>query len=286
MRTRVAYLYILPTFMLLACFAYWPFCMAFKLALYRSDGLGHDAFVGLANFVELFQDPLFYKAFGVIGLFFLGVPLQVIGPFVGAKLIHSLRSSRASYFYRLLLVLPVVVPAMTGILIWRDFYGPEGAVNRTLEALGMAQWCTTWLGNTKTVIPAMILMGAPWVGGIAMLLYLAAFIGIPKSQYEAARLDGATAWDILVRVEIPWLLPQFRVVTILATLGLIQSYDGILVLTNGGPGNATLVPGLYLFKNGFEFGRLGYASAIGFVLFVICLLLTFVNMRLLRRRVD
>lgn len=282
MKSRVAYLYVLPTFVLLGVFAYWPFLHAFKLALYESDGLGVNEFVGFKNFVTLFQDPLFWRGFKVLAFFALGLPLQVFGPLIGAKLIHSVRHGRSAYFYRAVLVIPVVIPMMTSVLIWRDFYGQEGAINRFLDVIGLDLLATAWLGDTHTVIPAMIFMGVPWLGGINMLIFLAGFINIPKSLYEAATLDGASRMDVLRKVEMPLLLPQFRIVAILACLGLVQGYESILVLTAGGPANATLVPGLYLFRNCFEFGKLGYASAIGFVLFVICLVLTVLNMTLLR----
>ena len=284
MKTRLAYLYILPAFVLLGLFAYWPFVAAFRLALYRADGLRMSEFIGLANFVDLANDRLFYHSFTVLGWFALGLPLQVFGPFIGAKLIHSLRSATVAYVYRTLLVLPVVVPAMTSVLIWRDFYKPDGAVNRLLAAIGLERLTTTWLGDPATVIGAIIFMGVPWMGGITMLLYLAGFIGIPVELYEAARLDGASRWSVIRRIEMPLLLPQFRIVTILACLSLIQSYENVLVLTAGGPANATLLPGLYLFQNGFEFGKLGYASAIGLVLFAMCLAMTLMNLRIMRRR--
>jgi raffinose/stachyose/melibiose transport system permease protein len=284
MRNTGALLYLLPAFLMLGLFAYWPLASAFRLALYESDGLGYSRFTGVQHFAEIAKDPLFWKGFAIIGLFALGLPLQVFGPFLGAKLIHLLASRRAAFFYRTVLVIPVVVPMMTGVLIWRNFYSPEGAVNRLLAAVGLPELATTWLGNTYTVIPAVIFMGVPWMGGIPMLLYLAGFINIPKNLYEAALLDGASQWDILRCIEMPLLATQFRLVTILACLALIQSYENILVLTNGGPGNATLVPALYLFKNGFEYGRLGYASALGFILFVLSLMLTLTSMGLIRKR--
>ncbi len=284
MKTRIAYLYLLPAFILLGVFAYWPFCNAFRLALYESDGLNVNTFIGLRNFRELAHDSLFWHTFRVLALFALGLPLQVFGPFIGAKLIHSVRNGRAAFFYRAVLVIPVVIPMMTNVLIWRNFYGTDGAVNRLLAAIGLGALQASWLGNTATVIGAIIFMGAPWIGGISMLLFLAGFITIPKSLYEAAQLDGATPMDVLRRIEMPTLLPQFRIVAILSTLGLVQSYDSILVLTAGGPANSTLVPGLYLFQNCFEFGRLGYASAIGFILFCICLVLTALNLFLMRKR--
>jgi raffinose/stachyose/melibiose transport system permease protein len=283
MRRLTPYLFLAPAFLFLGVFAYWPFVGAFRLALYRSDGLGLNVFIGLGNFRELFADPLFWHGFRVMGLFALGLPLTVLGPLAGAMLIHNVRSARMAYAYRSALVIPVVVPMITTVLIWRDFYGPEGAVNRVLTAVGLGAFTTTWLGNTATVIPAMIFMGFPWLGGISMLLYLAGLINIPKSLYEAARIDGAGFWQVLRHVEAPLLMTQFRTVAILATLGLVQSYESILVMTAGGPANATLVPGLYLFKNSFEFGRVGYASALGLVLFALSLALTLLNMRVFRK---
>lgn len=278
-------LYALPALALLAVFAGAPFVRAVRLAFYRSNGLGMEEFVLFDNFRRILLDPLFWKSMRVLGLFILlGVPLQTIGPLIGAKLLHSLRSARAAFVYRVLFVLPLVIPMVVGVLIWRNLYAADGAVNRLLTLVGLEAWQHSWLGDTTTVIPAIIFMGVPFVGGVNLLIYLAGFLNIPSSMYEAAALEGATPRQIFFHIELPWLMPQLRLIVVLALIGAIQSYEHILVLTEGGPANATLVPALYLFKNGFEYGSLGYACAVGCILFVITLVLTLINFRLLRRR--
>jgi ABC-type sugar transport system permease subunit len=139
-----------------------------------------------------------------------------------------------------------------------------------LAAIGFGDHTRAWLGDPATVVPAIVAMGLPFTGGIFLLVYLAGFIAIPPSFAEAARLDGAGSWAVFLRVELPTLAPQVRIVALLALLGVVQNFENIQILTNGGPMNASLTPALYLFRSGFEFGQLGYASAIGVVLFAVC----------------
>lgn len=275
--------FVAPALVVLAVFAFWPVLRALALSLYESNGLGAEHFVGLGQFRELAGDALFAQSFKVLGfLLVFGTPLGVLGPLVGAKLIHAVRSGRSAFAYRVMFVLPLVVPGMVTILVWRELYAIDGAVNRILEAVGWAEWANTWIGNDRTVLPALIFMGVPWVGGVSMLIYLAGLMNIPASLYEALELEGAGPMTVFARLELPLIVPQIRLVLVMALIGSIQAYENILVLTDGGPGNASLVPALYLFKNGFSFGRLGYASAIGVVLFAITFFLTLVNMRVLR----
>ena len=275
--------FVAPAMAVLLLFAFWPVLRALTLSLYESNGLGAERFVGLAQFREVAGDALFIRSFKVLGfLLVFGTPLAVLGPLVGAKLIHALRSRRAAFLYRVLFVLPLVVPGMVTILVWRELYAIDGAINRILEAVGWGAWATTWIGDDRTVLPALIFMGVPWVGGVSMLIYLAGLMNIPAPLYEALELDGAGPVTVFTRLELPLIVPQIRLVLVMGLIGSIQAYESILVLTDGGPGNASLVPALYLFKNGFAFGRLGYASAIGVILFVITFALTVANMRILR----
>lgn len=277
------YLYLLPALAVLAVFAYWPFYLALRLALYSTDGLGLSEFVGMANFTEMLNDPVLWTSFGILAVFlFVSVPLQIVGPLLAAKLIVGLHSERAAYVYRVLLVLPMVVPAMVGILVWRQIYSSDGALNHLLDALGLAQYQQTWLGNPATVVAALILMGLPWAGGINLLIYLAGLMNIPPALRESMIVDGATPWRMFWALDLPLLKRQIQLVSILGVVGTIQSYEFILVLTNGGPANTSMVPALHLFRSGFEFGRLGYASAIGCLLFVLCLGFTILNLRLTR----
>ena len=268
-------LYLLPALGLFALFVTVPVLWALGLAFFRTDGLVQREWVGLANFVSLGRDPLFWRSLANLGLFaVLAVPVQTFGPLIGAKLLHSLRSGRAAYWYRTALVFPVLVPGVVTILVWQEFYSSSGLVNAVLTALGLGGRTRAWLGDPATVVPAIVAMGLPFTGGISLLVYLAGFLSIPTSFDEAARLDGATSWVVFTRVELPILAPQIRIIALLSLLGVVQNFDNIQILTNGGPINASLTPALYLFRSGFEFGQLGYASALGVVLLGVCAALT------------
>jgi ABC-type sugar transport system permease subunit len=268
-------------------FGYWPFLSALRLAFYRNNGLGLNEFVGLGNFAAILGDSLFWRSFGILGIFIvLVVPLATIGPLLGAKLVSSVRNTRWGMVYRTVFVLPLVVPMVVGVLIWRQLYSTDGAINRLLELIGMGGIAQPWLGDPGTVIPAIVFMGVPFVGGVHFLIYLAGYLGISRSLYEAAWIEGASPWTIFSQVELPCLRPQLRLILVLSVIGTLHGYEHILVLTNGGPGNATLVPALYLFRHGFEWGNLGIASAVGCLLFALAVGLTALNFRLLRSRED
>jgi ABC-type sugar transport system permease subunit len=285
MQRRLGYIMVMPAVALLALFAYWPLVEALRLAFYQADGLSPDRFVGLGNFVQMTDDPVLKRSVGTLALLMLmAIPLQVIGPLLGAKLLAGMRSERFAYLYRVLLVLPMVIPAIVGVLVWRSLYSGDGAINELLRAIGLGEHARAWLGDANFALPAIVFTGVPFVGGINLLIYLAGFLAIPRDVYEALSLDGATPRHVFFQVEVPLLSPQISLVTLLAIFGAIQSYEQILILTNGGPGNATLVPALHLFQSAFQFGNLGYASAIGVVLFVVCAAASWLSLRLSRSR--
>lgn len=273
-RPLLAWAFLAPAFVLLAIFVVWPLVLALRLAFYEADGLTVTRFIGLQNFRDLFADPVMWKSFRNL-LFYaaLTVPLQTFGPLLGAKLVHSVRSPRSSYWLRTLLVVPVMVPGVVGLLTWQEIYSTGGLLNQLLQLAGLESWARAWLGDPATVIPALVAMGMPWTGGIFLLLYLAGFLAIPASLREAAELDGATRFQIFFRVELPMLSTQIKLMATLSLLGVVQSFEAMQILTNGGPINASLTPSLYLFRTGFEFGRLGYASALGLVLLAATALL-------------
>ncbi len=278
------YLFLLPAFAIMAVFSYWPLLKAFKLASFHTNGMGYKEFAGLENFILIFKDPLFYHSLFVLLLFALALPLNIFGPLFAARLIHQVKNEFVSYAYRVLLVIPVVVPSLIIYLIWKELYSPDGAINKFFDLIGLSFLQRSWLGNEKTVIPAIIFMGVPWAGGIGLLIYLAGLQKIPASLYEAAKLDGASSIKIFFTIELPMLIPQIRVISVISMIAVIQSFEHVLVLTGGGPGNTTLLPGLYLFVNGFTYSKIGYASAIGFVLFCFCFSITILQFIFLKKR--
>ncbi|MNI74051.1 L-arabinose transport system permease protein AraP [compost metagenome] len=148
--------------------------------------------------------------------------------------------------------------------------------------IGLESWTHAWLGESKTAIWSIIFVNFPWIGGITFLLYLAGLMSISSELFEVAKIDGMNPWQRFLRVELPLVRSQIKLVMVLTIIQQIQSFENILVLTNGGPGETTISPALYLYTKGFSYNEMGYASSIGLVLFMILLLLTWINNRFIK----
>ncbi len=158
------------------------------------------------------------------------------------------------------------------------------SLNALLELLGQEAWQRAWLSDPKIALIAVLLVGFPWIDAIAMLIYYAGLQNISGDVIDASKIDGASTWQRVLRVDLPLLFGQFKLLIIITTIFTLQNFGGMLVLTNGGPGYATMVPGLWMYQRAFQADRFGYASAIGVVLLVVMLALTWVNNRLLKER--
>ena len=209
--------------------------------------------------------------------------VSILFPFLIARMIFALRSERARYLYRVLFLVPIVVPGVAMQMIWGGLiYGDVGLLNESLKAAGLGAWATGWLSNPRTVLWALAFMGFPFASGINILIFYAGFAGIPDSVHEAAYLDGATGLRKLVLVDAPLVMSQVKLLVMLVVIGGIQAFEGIFILTRGGPGFRSMVPGLWMYFNAFSFQNMGYACAIGVVLFFIILVLTVLNLRYFR----
>ena len=161
-----------------------------------------------------------------------------------------------------------------------QIYDPNiGALNQLLGKLGLESWQRVWLGNEKTAIWAIIFMGFPFVNALAFLLYYGGFTSIDAELYEAARMDGAKRFDIFKKIQFPLILPQLRLILTLTFIGAVQDFNGVYLLTQGGPGTSTYVPGLELYFNATTFGRYGYACALGVVMFLFIMVATLIGRR-------
>jgi len=296
------YLLVLPSLLLLALFAYYPAASAFYHAFFRWNGDFVNEFVGVDNFLEAFRDPVLYWGFAVVFILIAANLFTMVPSIITAVVIHRLRSARAAYVYKVLFVVPMIIPWMVGLLIWKFFYDPSvGILNKVLNATGLMtvlQWLDgllgwrvfvaganpVWLGDAKLVIPALIFWGFPWVGVVGVLLYLAGLQSIDESVYEAADIDGIGWFKKFLYIELPLILTQVRLNLVLMIIGTLQGYGLMYVLfgTSGGPKGVATVPGLYMFREAFETGRAGYACCIGLILFVFILILTEINNRYVR----
>ncbi|HYO09168.1 MAG TPA: sugar ABC transporter permease [Tepidisphaeraceae bacterium] len=278
------YALLAPTFILLAIFSLVPFAVAFLTSFYDYEIGGDSRFVGLANYREYLRDDTFGESFrNMLLLTAIHVVAVIVVPLTVAKLIFSLRSERASYFYRILFLLPIVVPNVAVYLIWQGLiYSEGGLVNALLERLGMNGLARGWFSDPPTALLAIACIGFPFAGGINILIYYAGLTSIPDSVHEAAMLDGATGLRKFLLIDVPMVMSQIKLLVMLTIIGGIQSFEAIYILTKGGPGFKTMVPGLWMYLNAFMFQRMGYACAIGVTLFLLILTLTVINMRVMK----
>jgi len=288
------YLLVAPTFVLLAVFSVVPFVWAFGKSFYEFEIGEQPRFVGLANYGEYFRDVTFAQSFGNM-LFLTGfaVCVVIVVPLTVAKLIFSLSSARASYIYRILFLIPIVVPGVATQLIWQGLiYSDTGVLNEAargladLLRLSPDSLTRAWLNDPRTVLWAIAFVGFPFCGGINILIYYAGLTSIPESVHEAAILDGASGVKKFLLVDVPLVMSQIKLLVMLTIIGGIQAFEGILILTRGGPGFESMVPGLWMYFNAFSFQKFGYACAIGVILFVLIMTLTVVNLKYFKSAED
>ena len=294
-RARVLYMIILPSFLLLALFSYYPALSGLFHAFYRWDGFS-STYIGLENFERFFADPAIVQSFrNVFFLLVFALVTNLTVPMFVAVLIYHLPHARARFWFRVGYTLPIVVPSVVLWLIWVFMYTNYGGVNSILNAIGLGSLTLTedglpraWLGDQRTALLAIMFVGFPWVNTINMLLYLAGFEAISTEVIDAATVDGAVGLSMFLRIELPLIMGQIKLIVVLTTIGVIQSFQSILVMTQGGPGYATMVPGLRLLNaaiprsHAAEAPQMGYGSAIGVILFIIIMAITILNMRIFR----
>jgi raffinose/stachyose/melibiose transport system permease protein len=280
----VIYLLLLGPVSLLVVFNYIPALSAFYHAFTQWDPGKPAVWTGLSNFTELFRDPVFLKSLSNLarlGVFVFIVNLTI--PLIVAEMIYHLRSERWSYAARVALVLPMIVPGVVIYMLWQYIYSDAGILTAFLEALGLYDWIYGWLSHPKTALWAVACVGFPFAHGFNVLIYYAGLTNIPQSILEAAEMDGLGPLGRVLRIHIPLILSQVRLLVIVTMIGVVNGFESIYILTrDGGPGYETMVPGLYMYFNGFVFERMGYAAAIGLLMLVFLLTFAVLLNRFLR----
>lgn len=246
------------------------------LSLNDWDLIRPPRFVGLDNFVRMFNDPLFYRSLWVTVVYTVfHVPLTLILAFAVAMLLNS--KVKGIAFFRTLYYLPNIVPAVANAVLWVWIFNSEfGLINLVLRSLGMSK--VLWLQNPQTALPALILMSLWTMGGV-MIIFLAGLNGIPEELYEAARIDGAGSWASFRFITIPLMTPIIFFNLILQIINSFQVFTAGFLITAGGPNYATNFYVLHLFNTAFTYFDMGYASALAWVLFFIILALSLITFR-------
>ena len=284
---RAAWLFLAPALLVLGVFFLLPVLGALGLSLtdydlYALADIHNLRFVALHNYLALLQRPLFWSALGHTVYFVaVGVPLSMAAS-LGAALLLNSPLARCKAFFRTALFAPVVTTVVAVAVIWRYLFNTRyGIVNFALGHLGVHP--VDWLGDPHWAMPAIILF-AVWKNfGYNMIIFLAGLQAIPPELYEAARIDGASAWRQLRHITLPLLGPTLLLVGILTVAGYFQLFAEPYVMTEGGPLQSTTSVLYLMYDEGFQWWNLGEASAVAFLLFVIMFAVTAVMLRLARR---
>lgn len=228
--------------------------------------LSSPHWVGLDNYRQLIRDPVFYVSLRNTLYFGVGsVLLGVVTSFLIAILLNQ--NVRGLAFFRTVFYLPSVVAGIATALLWVNILHPDfGLINYLLGLIGIQG--PGWLASEAWAIPALILMSV-WGAGNTIVIYLAGLQGIPTTLYEAATIDGAGWWRRFWHVTVPMMSPVIFFNLITGFIASLQAYVLVLVMTNGGPANATLLFGLYIYRQAFEYFNMGYAAALSWILFVV-----------------
>ncbi|WP_165452393.1 carbohydrate ABC transporter permease [Paenibacillus thalictri] len=277
-KARYGYLFLVPVFLIMGIFKYYPAATAVVMSLFEWNGFNYREFIGLGNFISMWSDDTFVASLRNVAIFAAADIVKTLTvPLLAAELVYWVSSRKAKETYKFIFVLPMVVPTMVIILMWKWIYNPTfGALNLALNALG-GHSNHAWLGSADTALISIIGVGFPWIGGIAFLIYLGGLQAIPDELHEAARIDGAGVWNRFLRIDLPLIAGQMKVLIILSLIQSMNSFENVLVLTNGGPGNYTMVPALHLYQQGITYNRMGYASAIGVIMFALIFVLTVIS---------
>ncbi len=276
--------FILPWLIGFLGFTAGPMLASLFLSFTKYDLHSVD-WVGAENYRRILtKDPLFWKTLHTTVVYAaFAVPLGVAGSLAIALLLNQ--QVKGQRIFRTLFYLPSLVPAVASALLWQWIFNADnGILNRILGLFGAP--AIEWLSNEKWTLPAFILMSLWGVGGGRMIIFLAGLQGISETYYEAAKLDGASSWQQFRAVTLPLISPVMFFNLILGAIGSFQVFTSAYVMTGGGPNNASLFYALYLFRNAFEYFKLGKASALAWILFVILLGLTAIQFRFAKRWVH
>jgi raffinose/stachyose/melibiose transport system permease protein len=275
---KVIALYITPALFLVLALIYVPIVQTGYYGLMKWNGIEEMEFIGLKNYSHLINDPLFWKsalhsfllalfsALSLIGYLFISIILA--GKIKGADLLRKIY------------LIPMLLASVAIAQLWLKIYHPtNGILNTILITLGVEN-PPAWLAEADLALYAIIVPIIWQYAGFYILIYYAALKNIPESLIEAARIDGASAFQIALKIKLPLIMNVIKVTIVLAVVGSLKYFDLIYVMTGGGPNGASEVMASYMYQKAFKGFDFGYASAIGFFLLIICLVVTYIIRRL------
>ncbi|MEP7129400.1 MAG: sugar ABC transporter permease [Chitinophagales bacterium] len=256
------YLLVSPYILNVIVFVFFPVFFCFFLTFNKWNIIGPMHFIGIDNYVRLFNDRLFWKAIGnTLKFLLLHIPLQLVVSLFLAYLLNQ--RIKAIAFFRASFFMPVIVSGVVITILWQQLLGYDsGLINRLITAIGLPK--VGWLVNPDVAIYSIAIM-ATWKNvGLYVILFLVGLQTVPPQYYEAAKLEGANRWQQFYHITLPMINPTIFMVVILSTIGGFSLFIEPYVMTGGGPMNQTLSAVLYIYKQAFQFYNMGYSSTLGF----------------------
>jgi raffinose/stachyose/melibiose transport system permease protein len=282
-RGQILTVLMLPSLLLIGLFSYYPALRSLIGGFYKWNGFSTPTYAGVSQFKQYFKSPTFAPEARNLFLLVIGsVLITLVSQFVAAEVVCHL-PRKLSTIAKYLLTLPIVLPPIVLIDVWAYLLNPtDGLINKFLAVFGLGQ--PDWLTNNHLALVSILLVGFPWVSNLGFLIFLGGVQNLPRDVTEASTMDGVGWLRRVFAIDIPMLMPQFRIVVVLSGVYAVQNFIPILLLTNGGPGNSTMVPALDMYQSAFQNSNYGYGMAIGTALFVAMLIFTLIAMRALRPR--
>jgi len=275
--------FILPATVIFVAFVYYPFLASVFYSFTEWDSIRPAKFIGWDNYAFLLEDSkMIQAAKNTLLITFFGIFVQNPLSLLLAVLLN--RSFRTKIFLRVAFYLPVVVSLVITSIVWSNILQYDGVLNSLLDQLGLQAWGRDWLGDTRSVFPTIIAL-TQWQGlGYCAVIYLAGLQGIPQELYEAAKMDGAKAWHRFLHVTLPMLMPATTIVVFLTIVGGLKMFDIPYVMTGGGPGSSSYTITLAIYNAAFRENTYGYAIAAGIVLMLFIMIVTLIQLRIMRSK--
>lgn len=271
--TLIGWLFLLPGLAFYIVFVFWPIIQTAWYSFYSWNGVDASTWVGFDNFIRVFTDPVLRGS--IAHSFYLIIPFALIPVALGiilASLIRDVRSKTFSSVAQVCMFLPRVIPGAAAGVAWTWMLAQDGIVNQMLKAMGLGSHATAWLGNQRTALNAVGVIGFWLQLGFCIVLLSAGIGSISKSLYEAASIDGAGWWSQLWHITLPGLRGQIAVCLTMTMVAALASFDVVFMATQGGPGYSTMVPGVMVYRLAFTQNKVGLASALAVVLMILVLL--------------
>lgn len=277
------YIIILPTLAILAIFRVLPMIQAFYLSLTEYDLVRSPKFIGLANFVDLLQDPLFLNSARVSITYVVFSVVPVLPLSLGLAVLFN-RSLWVKNLLRSAIFMPVVMPAVVMAVVWTFMYQQDGVINTLLGWIGIDP--IAWLRSSATALWSVILIGIWRATPYYMVIFLAGLQAIPADYYDAAKIDGANTWESFRHITLPLLKPTTLLVVVMNVIVAMKVFAVPMIMTGGGPADSTRVLPLFIYQTAFEFFDMGRAAAMSVFLFIAVMLFSFIQVRIFSRGED